>query len=118
MHDQYIQQMTKHMGLFKTLKYSPSATAIYDLLSDALIWEDEIPKNLPFTDIGFLRHIWRFRITLLQSNGNPTDQGWTAMRSACPEWPGFRSERCESPATLELFEQLKRKSQQHPLPDQ
>src|SRR5215469_14255183 len=115
-HD-HLRQMTAHIGLFRTLQYSPNATAKYDLLSDALIWEDEMPRNLPFADMGFLRHIWRFRITFLQSNGALTDRCWTAMKSACPEWPGFRPERCGNPAILELFERLRRNSQQQPLPE-
>lgn len=111
------EQMMRNIDLLRALRYSPAASPRYDMLSDAIIWEDEMPRQLPFADLGFLRHIWRFRIARLESGGTLTDDCWTSLRSVCPDWPGFQPKRCETPDVLEVYKRLKEDSKRRPLPE-
>jgi hypothetical protein len=69
------------------------ATYDYHLMSDAFIWEDELPSF----DVGddlVIRYLLRFRTSLLI--GSPIDslrEYWEFAKTRWSKWPGFRPDR-------------------------
>jgi hypothetical protein len=123
-HSPHADTIERNLKAFQKLRYSPDAQPLYDMLSGGLIWQDELPEELPFKDIGLLRSLWRFRIVRLIPGAELHERywavmkaDWEAMRAKCPMWPGFHLSRCETPEVLELFNRLKEESERHGLPD-
>lgn len=87
----------------------PFARPHYDAMSDALVWRDELVAALPEDQLGALRYLFRFRMTLVL--GAPNEELrplWRRAQELFPEWVGF-SERRASPSAG-LVEIYKRKS--------
>lgn len=87
----------------------PFAQPHYDAMSDALIWKDEIVASLPQDQMGALRYLFRFRMTLIQ--GMPNEELrplWRRARELCPKWIGFSDKR--SSPSARLVEVYNRKS--------
>jgi hypothetical protein len=80
----------------RQLKPVPGATVFYELMSDALVWSDEIP-NLETGDVSdfhCLRFVFRFRTTLMM--GKPDERFrslWDEANTLFPNWPGFDPRR-------------------------
>lgn len=73
--------------------YDESAAMRYDIMSDSLVWTDEIPPP-PLGDAMVIRLLLRYRTTVLI--GQPEiglAQYWTFGQSLFPIWPGFRTDR-------------------------
>ena len=106
--------MLRHIDSMRRLRYSAEAVPKYDFLSGAVFWADEIPPDIPFSEIGFLRRLLSLRISRLRSKqvcGIATkDVLWDQFFELCPSWPGFRPERCDSDETLCLQDRLKKDS--------
>ena len=87
-------------ALAKTLESlvrSKTAELFYDLMSDALVWSDEIPKpgsEIRVGDLWHLRPILRYRSSLILGVPDvPYEHGWNAARLSFPNWIGFLVER-------------------------
>jgi len=82
----------------------------YDLMSDAIVWEDEIP-TLFIGDSLVIRLLFRYRTTVLL--GNPDRElecYWRHGQSLFPEWPGFNPSRNRpSQELLKFLENAKAK---------
>jgi hypothetical protein len=100
-----LQQIADRM---RGLTRSPDAKMFYELLSDSLVWTDEIPE-LSAGQVASqraLRFVFRFRSSLML--GKPEERYrvyWEEAQALFPDWPGFDPER-RSPglrATYESF---------------
>ena len=93
------------------LSFSKTALPIYEVMSGALMWEDEKPE-IPFSELGWFRAVLAYRTSIIL--GQPRrefESIWSALREIAPNWPGFRAERCTStPELVEQFGAQKKKS--------
>jgi hypothetical protein len=92
----------------RELKTVPTATVFYELMSDALVWSDEIP-DLASGDVSVfhcLRFVFRFRTTLIM--GKPDERFrnlWDEAKILFPNWPGFELGR-QSVEHLPVYERF------------
>ncbi|HEY1187070.1 MAG TPA: hypothetical protein VGE74_05400 [Gemmata sp.] len=81
--------------MLRATQYDPDASRGFELMTASFIWSDErggVPGNLPS-----IRALFGFRGSL--QCGQPDEslrEAWDQLLAACPEWPGFRPERCSS----------------------
>jgi hypothetical protein len=80
----------------RELKPAPDATVFYELMSDALVWSDEIPDldTGDVSDFHCLRFLFRFRTTLM--TGAPDERFrslWDEAKNLFPDWHGFDPRR-------------------------
>ena len=78
------------------LKPAPEATVFYELMSDALVWSDEIPdlETGRISDFHCLRFVFRFRTTLMMGKPDERFQSlWDEANTLFPNWPGFDPHR-------------------------
>lgn len=70
------------------------AQPAYDLMSDSLVWPDEIPPGRRARELWCLRPVLRYRTGLILgleiSEFSPE---WNDAQEAFPTWIGFRKER-------------------------
>jgi hypothetical protein len=91
----------------QALCYDPAAERSYEMMSGGFMWSDELPPSDVYFDPHdgdyALRFLLGYRASLIR--GRP-DEGlrpvWDAVLAACPNWPGFRSERCSVSLAAEL----------------
>ena len=95
----------------ESLRSDPDATLHYDVMSDALVWSDELLRTRRAREIWCMRPIFRYRTGLLLGlELLEFSESWTLARSIFPRWIGFAQERCERSVPLELmYRNLKRK---------
>jgi hypothetical protein len=78
------------------LARSSDAKMFYELLSDSLVWTDEIPE-LSAGQVGglrALRYVFRYRSSLLLGKAEERYRPfWELAQSLFPDWPGFAPER-------------------------
>jgi hypothetical protein len=89
-------QLTEIAGLMRGLARSPEAKMFYELLSDSLVWTDEIPEFNADQVGGLraLRFVFRYRTSLML--GKPEERHrpfWDEAWRLFPDWPGFDPER-------------------------
>ena len=94
----------REQSIFQTLQYSPTARPSYELLSDAVYWDDEVPVNPNPDALAVIRYILRTRVDLAQHTAAANDPTWEHFKKCAPLWPGFRPERCGE-ALLNLYSQ-------------
>ena len=80
----------------RQLKPAPEATVFYELMSNALVWSDEIP-DLDTGDVSVfhcLRFVFRFRTTLMMDKPDERFRSlWDEAKTLFPNWPGFDPRR-------------------------
>jgi hypothetical protein len=89
-------QLGEIAGLMRELVRLPEAKMFYELLSDSLVWTDEIPEVGADQVAGLrsLRYVFRYRTSLML--GIPETRYshfWEEARALFPTWPGFDPER-------------------------
>lgn len=95
--------------ILNRLPADPNARVGYELMSDALVWSDELPPDPEPHGDGWvsLRGVFRYRTTLIL--GKPEEKyraGWEVLASLCPNWPGLLPERrIPDPRHVQLFEE-------------
>ncbi len=86
------------------LEYDPHATKSFELMSGGFVWSDESPQAYDDVASGYaFRFLLGYRTSLIM--GKPQEaleSVWNAVRTECPDWPGFRPERI----SIELAEEL------------
>lgn len=91
-----VQQLAAIAPRMRELKPAPEASVFYELMSDALVWSDEIP-DLETGDVRTfhcLRFVFRYRTTLMLGAPDGRFQGvWEEARKLFPDWPGFDPRR-------------------------
>lgn len=78
------------------LREDPNARVHYELMSDSLVWSDELPPLDEFqaSDSSILRGVWRYRTSLIM--GVPEEKcrsAWEEAQKLFPNWPGFLPQR-------------------------
>ena len=78
------------------LREDPNARVNYELMSDSLVWSDELPTpdRYEAQDVWWLRGVWRYRTTLML--GVPDERfrpSWEEAQRLFPNWPGFLPQR-------------------------
>ncbi|MBA4189025.1 MAG: hypothetical protein C0467_13590 [Planctomycetaceae bacterium] len=92
----------KAVEMLRAAQYDPYAGRGAELMTASFIWSDEtggVPGNLPS-----VRALFGYRGSL--QRGEPDEslrEPWDQLLAACPEWVGFRPERC-SPALRDELE--------------
>jgi hypothetical protein len=82
--------------LMRALQRSSDAKMFYELLSDSLVWTDEIPE-VEASQVGglrALRFVFRYRTSMML--GTPEARYrpyWDEAQSLFPDWPGFAADR-------------------------
>jgi hypothetical protein len=81
----------------------------YDVLSDAIVWPDEFPNDVPaerFDACTCIRYVWRSRTCRLIGLAPEYEEWWRRAFELFPEWVGFLPERNAASAELaEMFHQ-------------
>jgi hypothetical protein len=91
-----VEQLCAIADRMRELKPAPGASVFYELMSDALVWSDEIPDldSGNMREFHCLRFVFRFRTTLLL--GAPDErfrEFWEVANKLFPQWPGFEERR-------------------------
>ena len=80
----------------------PSSVPHYEVLSDALVWTDELPDAHP-QEWDAIRMVLRHRTCVIIGVDSPFREWWDLARELFPEWVGFRAERCTASPQLKAF---------------
>jgi hypothetical protein len=83
----------------------------YDLMSDSLVWPDEIPPGRRARELWCLRPVLRFRTGLILGlELSEFQPAWEAATRAFPRWIGFLEERTrQTPILEETYHKLSKK---------
>ncbi|GEM_PF-3458491 len=97
------------------LREDPNARVHYELMSDSLVWSDELPPLDEFqaSDSSVLRGVWRYRTSLIM--GVPEEKcrpAWEEAQKLFPNWPGFLPQR-QLPSWREFFIERQAKLSDH-----
>ena len=109
----HLQNLRALAPVLDRLQADPNARVNYELMSDALIWSDELPppSEQKGGEANGMRGVFRFRTTLIL--GKPEERfraGWEMLRTLCPHWPGFLAERQQpDPGRIQFFEEARAK---------
>ncbi len=90
------------------LRPAPGASVFYELMSDALVWSDEIPdlESGDMRDFHCLRFVFRYRTTLILGAPDPRFRDfWEQAQNLFPDWPGFEAGR-QSTALRPVYERF------------
>ena len=89
--------------LLNDLIFRPDARPHYEMMSGALLWDDE-KAAIPFIAIGWFRATLAYRTSVLLAKPRIEFESiWTDVQRLAPRWPGFRPERCTPSADLVAF---------------
>lgn len=95
------------IALMQQAHWDSAATRSYEMMSGGFKWSDEWPAGVSFLcmeeDSYAFRFVLGYRASLIQ--GRPRDDlraPWDQLSRECPEWPGFRPERCSPTLKSEL----------------
>lgn len=97
----------------RKMQYDPEARRGFEGLSTSFYWSDEgLPPAMRLCRDHESRatfYTMVFRTSLIR--GEPIEEyrrNWKQLQAACPEWPGFRSERCSTDLLPAWQRELKR----------
>lgn len=88
----------KTIQVLRHCTYDPKAERIYDIMRGGFLWFDEVPPREEHenhrTGIRCVVELLAYRASLSLKEPNPQwEQSWQSVKSALPEWPGFRTDR-------------------------
>jgi hypothetical protein len=99
------------VAVLRTARFDPTARPGLELLSGALVWDDEAYLEFAAVCCHFrCLAVWEpvvYRSTLIL--GRPDERckrGWDELQRRCPGWPGFRPERHSESLRAVLEQQL------------
>ncbi len=99
-----IDELTGIAPLLNQRSMDADAGLSYDVMSDALIWSDELPDltTIPLRKLWCLRPVFRYRTSLIQEQPDERFLDfWNAGRALFPDWPGFAPDRREPGVDLQ-----------------
>jgi hypothetical protein len=95
------------LAILREAQWDPFASRSYEIMSGGFRWSDECWGDV--TPICMEQGSWAFRYVLGYRawliRGVPREElrlPWDQLLRACPEWPGFRPERCSPTLAGEL----------------
>ena len=91
--DKNIDRLSNAAARVRECRFDAESRMRYDLMSDSILWEDEIPT--PFNgDSLAIRLLFRYRTTVLLGKPNhELECYWRLGMSLFPDWPGFTPSR-------------------------
>ncbi len=97
------KQILHASKLLDAVRSKEGTQASYDLLSDAIIWVDEVPElegpSAVRDTYSVLRPLWWHRTRLILGQIDERFlKVWDLVRQSAPNWPGFLPERCRPDA--------------------
>ena len=103
-----VQNLAQDM---ERMRIDHSAKPAYDMMSDSLVWSDEIPRGRRARELWSLRPVLRYRTGLiLEMDISEFLPDWEAAREAFPNWIGFGEMRSSRDANLhEIYHNLSKK---------
>ena len=101
--------------ILRRARWTPDATRSYEIMSGGFHWSDEclfdVAQICVESDSWAFRFVVGYRASLIQ--GVPRDElrePWDQLRTECPDWPGFRPERCHKSLAKELDQESQKAS--------
>ena len=86
------------------LQLDPAATLHYEVMSDALVWSDELLRNRRAREIWCMRPVLRYRTGLILGlDLAEFRETWNIAKTTFPRWIGFVQERCQRSPPLEAL---------------
>jgi len=80
----------EHARLLNDLPFSDKAHRFYEMMSGALMWDDD-KANLPFSELGWFSAALAYRSSIILAQPRSEFEPiWTALKRVAPKWPGFR----------------------------
>lgn len=105
------------LELLGQAQWDRSATRELELLSLSFYWTDEMlfeigaccmqldPNSYRFKDL------WLYRRSLIRNQPNEQYRDvWELVLETCPDWPGFRADRCSTELAAALDSAVRRQS--------
>lgn len=87
-----IQELSKKLN---SATYVTDDDYSWDIMSGGIVWADE-RADYSTEELNLVRELWAFRSRkILSESREKQQQTWDTIISLAPNWPGFRSERCE-----------------------
>ncbi len=103
-------EFERHARRLNDLTFSETARRFYEVMSGALMWDDEKP-DIPFSELGWFRAALAYRSSVILGQPRTEFESiWSALQRTAPKWPGFRAERCTPSPELVDFLNAQRKS--------
>jgi hypothetical protein len=100
----------RHARLLNDLTFSGTARRFYEMMSGALMWDDEKP-DIPISELGWFRAALAYRSSVILGQPRTEFESiWSALQRLAPKWPGFRTERCTPSPELVDYRNEQRKS--------
>ena len=81
-------EFERHARRLNDLTFSETARRFYEMMSGALMWDDEKP-DIPFSELGWFRAALAYRSSIIL--GQPRtefESVWSALLRIAPDWPG------------------------------
>lgn len=83
---------------------APDAEVFYDMLSDGLVWSDELPQEF-LRDIHLVRPVLRHRTCIILGEPSHYEPWWNEAKRLFPDWVGFLAARAvPSEALRKLYQ--------------
>jgi hypothetical protein len=109
-HQQRLRALAPHLN---QLPVDPHARIHYELMSDSLVWSDELPPPSQGEGSAWnsMRGALRFRTTMILGSADERYRAdWELLGRLCPHWPGLLPERRQAdPSRIRLFEEARTK---------
>lgn len=101
------------LALLRLAPWDPMAEMHYDGFAGGLLWTDEFPPDVisacDRAESWAYRVVIAYRASLIEDQ--PRDElraTWEQLLCACPNWPGFRPDRCSPELRNHLAREGKR----------
>ena len=102
-----LDQLPELAAKFESLSFDNDASRELELFGGAFVWSDERPTlDSPDGTISITRFfqylLWYRKSLIEESPVAAFSKYWDEFRRLCPNWPGFRAERCDPVLRSEL----------------
>ena len=110
------------LTLLRTARYDPTAKRGFEWLTCAFHWSDELLSKVARICLNHESRAYFYAMVFRSSliKGTPIEEyrrTWDQLRVACPDWPGFRPERCSTDLAPALERIIKRQCMQPGAPE-
>lgn len=104
-HKFFVEELHQIAPKLEALKTSRSQAFFYDAITEAIIWEDELPDSRESKLVWALRPIFRYRASLILGQPDARcEPYWRLASDLFPSWIGFRPERLHpAPEVVEFL---------------
>ena len=86
----------------ESLSRDPTATLHFEVMSNALVWSDEVLRNRRARETWCMRPVFRYRTGLIMGlDFDEFREDWRIAKTIFPRWIGFSADRCDRSNFLE-----------------